>query len=227
MKHHIVRQCKGCPEVLSDAAHPNQKYCSVKCRQREKVRRYRLRRVPDAAERVSRLETIEQDFEILKDEFKTFERNKNELLAARDLKIRRLEHALKRAEHQVEVAANEQAERTRSVRDELALANNEVANLRRNWSPKNAAATSSQEATELRERLASVTERYNSLVAKYRELSEAAQYAATERTHLQGIVRQWDGMCVRLYKATGGRPKKAADKKVLATWSQFRKLVRK
>jgi len=64
-------------------------------------------------------------------------------------------------------------------------------------------------------------------VAKYRELSEAARYAATERKHLQGIVRQWDAMCIRLYKATGGRPRREADKKVLATWSRFRELVRK
>jgi uncharacterized protein (DUF3084 family) len=151
----------------------------------------------------------------------------NKRLSERDLKIRRLENALRRAEHQIEVAANEQAERTRTVRERLATANSEVATLRRNWSRRAAAATDSQEVTELRERLAAVTHRYESLVAKYRELSEAARYAATERKHLQGIVRQWDAMCVRLYKATGGRPKREADKKVLATWSRFRELVRK
>src|SRR5699024_11033968 len=119
------------------------------------------------------------------------------------------------------------AQRTRAVRDELAMANTEVAALRRNWSRKAAAATDSQEVTELRERLAAVTQRYDSLVAKYRELSEAARYAATARKHLQGIVRQWDAMCVRLYKATGGRPTREADKKVLPTWSRCRELVRK
>src|SRR5699024_8863429 len=148
-------------------------------------------------------------------------------LAARDQKIRRLEHAVKRADAQLEMVAADQAQRTLAVRDELAVANTEVATLRRNWSRKAAAVTDNQEVTELRERLAAVTQRYESLVAKYRELSGAAQYAAMERKHLQGIVRQWDAMCVRLYKATGGRPKREADKKVLATWSRFRKLVRK
>jgi len=154
-------------------------------------------------------------------------RKLQERLDTAQRKSRNLYKSLQRAEHQIEVAANEQAERTRSVRDQLATANSEVATLRRNWSRRAAAATDSQEVTELRDRLAAVTHRYDSLVAKYRELSEAARYAATERKHLQGIVRQWDAMCVRLYKATGGRPKRDADKKVLATWSRFRELVRK
>src|SRR5699024_661827 len=223
MNYKSTRSCRECPQALPEDARSNRKYCSDTCQRRAASRRFRAKHIPERATSHSHIEKLQDELT----ESKTYANTLARRLADRDFKIRRLEHALKRAEHQVEIAANEQAQRTRAVRDELAVANNEVANLRRNWSPKTAAATSSQEATELRERLVNVTERYNSLVAKYRELSEAAQYAATERKHLQGIVRQWDGMCVRLYKATGGRPKKAADKKVLATWSQFRKLVRK
>src|SRR5699024_12526670 len=103
-----------------------------------------------------------------------------------------------------DIVAAEQPHLTRAVRREWATPNTEVAALRRKWSRTAAAATDSQEVTELRKRLAAVTQRYDSLVAKYRELSEAARYADTERKHLQGIVRQWDAMCVRLNRATGG-----------------------
>lgn len=216
-------KAKACGTALPEDAHRRTKYCSRRCTNREAQRRRRLRRTAEGKSQVDILERAETELE----ELRIHNQKLTQRLAVRDRNLRRLEHALKRAEHQVEVAANEQAQWTRAVRDELAVANNEVDNLRRNWSSRTAVATATQEMTELRERLAVVTERYDSLVAMYRELSEAAQYAATERKHLQGIVRQWDGMCVRLYKATGGRPKKAADKKVLATWSQFRKLVRK
>lgn len=147
-------------------------------------------------------------------------------LAARDRKIRNLEHALKRADTQLETVASEQAMRTRSVRDELAASRTEVATVKRNWSIQADADRVGQTVTELRTRLATITERYSELARKYKELTGAAKYAAAERKHLQGIVRQWDSMCKRLNTATGGRPRRETDKKILATWKQFRKLVR-
>lgn len=219
----MERQCKSCGEAFPRDARANRKYCSDRCSERERKRRYRQRQHPNVREEgdplleaVKRLEQLEVEQFKLKPK-----------LADRNNTIRNLNRALHRAELKIEAAAAEQAQRTRAVRDELAAANTEVATLRRNWSRKAAAVTDGQEMTELRERLAAVTHRYESLVAKYRELSEAAQYAATERKHLQGIVRQWDAMCVRLYKSTGGRPTRDADKKVLATWTRFRKIVRK
>lgn len=223
MSRTVIRLCKSCEQELPPSAPAQQKYCSSTCRERMKKRRTRLRRSTTEHVELQRLQAIEQRY----DELQTHHRRLRQRLEDRDLKIRRLEHALRRADLQVEAAAEVQAQRTRAVRDELATANSEVATLRRNWSRKAAAADSTQEVVELRERLAAVAQRYESLVAKYRELSEAARYAATERKHLQGIVRQWDAMCIRLYKATGGRPKREADKKVLATWSRFRQLVRK
>jgi len=223
MSRNDIRLCKSCEKELPTSAPAQQKYCSSTCRERMKKRRTRLKHSTTEHVELQRLQTIEQRY----DELQSHHSRLQQRVEARDLKIRRLEHALRRADLQVESAAETQAQRTRAVRDELAMANNEVATLRRNWSRKAAAANSNHEVTELRERLAAVTQRYESLVAKYRELSEAARYAATERKHLQGIVRQWDAMCIRLYKATGGRPRREADKKVLATWSRFRELVRK
>ncbi|NWN87254.1 MAG: hypothetical protein HLX51_01710 [Micrococcaceae bacterium] len=148
-------------------------------------------------------------------------------LTQRDTKIRRLEHALKTSDQKVEAAASEQAGRTHAVRQQLAVANSEVAELKRNWTARSAAEdTTGQETGQLREQLATLTGRYNDLAAKYRDLATSAERAANERKQLQGLVRQWDAMCVRLYKATGGRPRKESDKKILATWRQFRKAVR-
>lgn len=117
--------------------------------------------------------------------------------------------------------------RTHAVRQQLAVANSELANLKRNRTARAAAQdTTGQENDRLHKQLATVTGQYNELAAKYDDLSASAERAATERTQVQALVRQWDAMCVRLYKATGGRPRKAADKKILATWTQFRKAVR-
>lgn len=223
MKKIEVRSCKGCGNSLSEDAPPQRKYCSRQCSNREAKRRSRSRQTTEGRAHIEQLESLEKELT----ELRSQNRKLTQRLSDRDRKIRRLEHALRRADTQLETVAAEQAQRTRAVRDELAMANTEVAALRRNWSRSAAAVTDSQEVTELREQLAAVTRRYESLVAKYRELSGAAQYAATERKYLQAIVRQWDAMCVRLYKATGGRPKREADKKVLATWSRFRELVRK
>lgn len=101
-----------------------------------------------------------------------------------------------------------------------------MATVKRNWSIQADAARAGETVTELRTRLATVTDKYRELAMKYKELMGAAKYAAAERKHLQGIVRQWDSMCKRLNTATGGRPRKEVDKKTLATWKQFRKLVR-
>lgn len=159
------------------------------------------------------------------EQWKVKNRKRNEQLREHNLKIRRLQNALRTAEHQVEVAANEQALRTRAVRDELAMSQSQVAKLKRNWSVRSAAGD--ETVTRLRSDLATVTDEYNELATKYKQLTAAAKSAAEERKNLQGIVRQWDYLCKRLHVATKGRPRNDSDKKILATWSQFRKRVRK
>lgn len=166
---------------------------------------------------------MQSDFEELQVEY----RKLSNRLAGRDRNIRRLEYALDEAERQVARVATEQASRTHYVRQQLAAANSQVATLRRNWSVRADAEMAGETVTNLRTQLATVTGHYNELVDKYKELTAAAKSAANERKHVQGIVRQWDALCVRLNKATGGQPRKESDKKILATWRRFRKIVRK
>ncbi|NUL44095.1 hypothetical protein F7P69_02635 [Cellulosimicrobium funkei] len=118
-----------------------------------------------------------------------------------------------------------QASRTASVRGQLATATGEVLALRRNWSATADDTVASVEVTGLRQQLATVQERYEQLASGYQELADAAELAATERQQLQGVVRQWDTLCKRLYKATGGQPAAAVDKDILATWTRFREAV--
>jgi len=224
MKSQIHQQCLSCGTVLPEVRHHSTKYCSSQCRQREKLRRYRARKAGLKQTPAEQLAELKVQHDQLAQAYESL----NQRLSDRDLKIRRLERALNRAEYQVEAAANEQAERTHHVRQQLAVANSEVAELKRNWTARsNTEDAAGQERDRLRHQLATLSGHYNELAAKYDQLSASAQRAAKERKQLQALVRQWDAMCVRLYKATGGRPRREADKKILATWTQFRKAVRK
>lgn len=174
---------------------------------------------------LARLKSLESDYDQLAIRYERDQESWQTQLNKKNRKIRNLQYALRAAEHQVEVAANEQALRTRAVRDELAMSQSEVAKLKRNWSVRSAA--DDETVTKLRSDLATVTDEYNELATKYKHLTGAAKSAAEERKNLQGIVRQWDHLCKRLHVATKGRPRNDSDKKILATWSQFRKQVRK
>ncbi|MDN6148844.1 MAG: hypothetical protein L0I94_08405 [Yaniella sp.] len=221
MEHAAKRLCPSCGDELSEAALSQQKYCSLTCRERMKKRRRRLKEGSSEPAELQRLQAVDRHVEKLQSDYRKLLRR----FEARDRKIRRLEHALRRADTQLEAVAHDQALRTRAVRDELAASRREVATVKRNWSIEADADRAGAMVTDLRTRLAVANEKYSELAMKYRELTDAAKYAAAERKHLQGIVRQWDSMCKRLNTATGGRPRKEADKKVLATWKQFRKLV--
>ena len=118
-----------------------------------------------------------------------------------------------------------QASRTAGVRGQLATVTGELFALRRNWSATADDTVASVKVTDLRQQLATVQERYEQLATGYQELADAAELAATERQQLQGVVRQWDTLCKRLYKATGGQPVAAADRDILATWTRFREAV--
>ncbi|XKH54440.1 hypothetical protein LG284_05470 [Citricoccus nitrophenolicus] len=118
-----------------------------------------------------------------------------------------------------------QANQAAGVREQLAAASGELSALRRNWSATAEARMATHEVTGLRDQLATIQDRHGQLAARYEELSEAAELAATERQQLQGVVRQWDTLCKRLYKATGGQPAAAADRDILATWTRFRQAV--
>lgn len=136
----------------------------------------------------------------------------------RDQEIARLRAELAAGRRSAARALVVQANDAAGVRDRLATATGQLSELRRNWS-------ATAEVTGLRDQLATAQGQYAQLSARYQELSEAAELAATERQHLQGVVRQWDTLCKRLYKATGGQPAAAVDEEILATWTRFRQAV--
>ncbi|MGW9550893.1 hypothetical protein ACWG8W_07545 [Citricoccus zhacaiensis] len=118
-----------------------------------------------------------------------------------------------------------QASRTAGVRGQLATAQGELFALRRNLAAPVVDTVAKVKVTRLRQQLATVQERFEQLVTRYQELAEAAELAATERQQLQGVVRQWNTLCKRLYKATDGQPDAAVDKDILVTWTRFREAV--
>ncbi|TFI47278.1 hypothetical protein E4A41_08750 [Micrococcus endophyticus] len=81
------------------------------------------------------------------------------------------------------------------------------------------------ELARLRVSVARLRQDNESLSAQLRELSAAAEVAATERRQLQGIVRQWDTLCRRLAKSVTGQTVTATDKRILATHARFRSAV--
>lgn len=190
-----------------------------------KKRREVVAKTPVAEKEFDRLKSVESNYDQLEILYEREQQSWQTRINKKNRRIRNLQQALRATEHQVEVAANEQALRTRTVRDELAMSQSEVAKLKRNWSVRSAA--DDETVTKLRSDLATVTAEYNELTSKYQHLTTAAKAAAEERKNLQGIVRQWDYLCKRLNVATKGRPRNESDKKILATWSQFRKRVRK
>src|SRR5699024_4767551 len=160
---------------LPSDARANTKYCSERCKKREKLRRYRQRQRLDTKENRDPLLEAQNSIDVLEmEQFKFKQR-----IADRDRHIRRLQNALRIAEHQVEVAASEQAWRTQAVRDELAVSQSQVATLKRNWSVRSAA--DDETVTKLRSDLATVTAEYNELATKYKQLTAAARSAAEER----------------------------------------------
>ncbi|MEO9249130.1 hypothetical protein ABDK96_15710 [Citricoccus nitrophenolicus] len=143
----------------------------------------------------------------------------------RDREIVWLRAELAEARRAAATALVGQANRFANVRGQLATASGELSALRRNWSATAESRVATAEVTGLRQQLASLQDKYGQVSARYQELSEAAELAATERQQLQGVVRQWDTLCKRLYKAAGGRPATAVDKDILATWTRFRQAV--
>ena len=190
-----------------------------------KKRREAVAKTPVAEKEFDRLKSVESSYDQLEILYAREQESWQTRINKKNRRIRNLQQALRTAEHQVEVAANEQALRTRTVRDELAMSQSQVAKLKRNWTVRSAA--DDEAVSKLRSDLATVTAEYNELASKYQHLTAAAKSAAEERKNLQGIVRQWDYLCKRLNVATKGRSRNESDKKILATWSQFRKRVRK
>jgi len=146
-------------------------------------------------------------------------------LAGRDREIRRLKHALKRSDHQVETVASDQAERTRQALDQLAVANTKVSTIKNNWTQQRAKALS--EVDQLRGQLTTLTGQYRDLVQRHQDLMTLAEKSQPDKQAMQKIVRQWNVLCQRLYRSTNGRGQTDTDKSILATWVAVRNAGRK
>ncbi|MDK8178415.1 hypothetical protein [Micrococcus luteus] len=148
--------------------------------------------------------------------------------------VRQLAKLLAAERRSADKAIRDQATRTVAVRADKAALAGQLADLRRSWThrpPATAVATAvateadMAELARLRVSVARLRQDNESLSAQLRELSAAAEVAATERRQLQGIVRQWDTLCRRLAKSVTGQTVTATDKRILATHARFRSAV--
>lgn len=144
--------------------------------------------------------------------------------------VRQLAKLLAAERRSADKAIRDQAVRTVAVRADKAALAGQLADLRRSWThrpPATAVATEADmaELARLRVSVARLRQDNESLSAQLRELSAAAEVAATERRQLQGIVRQWDTLCRRLAKSVTGQTVTATDKRILATHARFRSAV--
>lgn len=216
------RRCESCGEWLPEASRRNKRFCNEACKKVEARRRNR------PATDTSSRSTARDRLAIVSARLVQAET----ALAQSRGRIRERDHKLAELRHQLAAERRSsarviagQASRTAGVRGQLATATGALFALRRNWSATAEDGVASVKVTGLRQQLATVQERYAQLDTRYQELVEASELAATERQQLQGVVRQWDTLCKRLYKATGGQPAAAVDKDILATWTRFREAV--
>lgn len=221
------RSCTHCARPLPDGSPSSRRYCSAACR----TAAYRARTTSTpphpAVARVAELET----------QLVAAETRIGQLTAATRRKTDQVKHlaGLLAAERRsADKAIRDQAARTVAVRADKAALAGQLADLRRSWThrpPATAVATAvateadMAELDRLRVSVARLRQDNESLSAQLRELSAAAEVAATERRQLQGIVRQWDTLCRRLAKSVTGQTVTATDKRILATHARFRSAV--
>jgi hypothetical protein len=216
------RRCEGCGERLPGGSRRNRRFCNEAC-QKAAARRRSRQPASTGGRAAARDRLAVVSAQLARTE--TALGQARGRVADRDRQLAGLRAQLAAERRSAARAIAGQANRTAGVRERLAAATGELSALRRNRSAVAGARVAAAEATGLREQLATVQGRYGQLAARYRELSEAAELAATERRQLQGVVRQWDTLCKRLYQATGGQPAAAVDRDILATWRRFRQAV--
>lgn len=231
--------CQHCGTSLPAGTDARRRYCSPACR----TAAYRSRRTGQvespAVARVRELEALVSSLSTENGQLRGRVRD-------RDERIHRLAGQLAAEQRTADRAIRGQAGRTVAVRDRLADRTRELsavsadrdrvatelsetadtlATLRRSWTLHAGRTPDSQEVATLRRTLAGVRADRDTLARRYDELSAAADSYLAERRQLQGIVRQWDRLCRRLDKATGGRPRTEADRNTLGTWRAFRRAV--
>lgn len=213
------RRCESCGEWLPEGSRRNKRFCDEACK--KAAARRRARPVTSTSKGV-----VDRDrLALVSAQLVQAEAALTQIRG----RVRDCDRELAELRHQLAVerrasarAIADQASRTAGVRGQLATATGELFALRRNWSAAVEGKLASVKVAGLRQQLSTVQERHQQLAIMYQELVVAAELAATERQQLQGVVRQWDTLCKRLYKATGGQPAAPVDKDILATWTRFR-----
>lgn len=214
------RRCPHCSDPLPEGSDARRQYCTDACR--VAAYRRRQRTLPERTEDARLRAQLASVAGKLVDAEKELRQSRaRENVSARELADLRRELAAERRSSTREIAS--QASKNASFRGQLATAVGELSMMRRNWSAAAEAKVSTDEVAGLRQRVVTLQDRHTRLLARYNELVSAAELAATERQQLQGVVRQWDTLCKRLYSATGGQPPTSKDRHILETWRRFRK----
>lgn len=241
------RSCAHCTAPLPADSTSRRRYCSPRCRKAA------ARTASDAATRLARLEAevhqLKLRRDVLEHQVLSLSTENGQLrgrVRDRDERIHRLAGQLSAEKRTADRAIRGQVGRTLAVRDELDVRTDQVANLsadrdrvatelvtatatlselRRSWTLTGGRTPDSQEVATLRRTLAGVRADRDRLATAYDELSAAVDSYVAERRQVQRIVRQWDRLCRRLDKATGGRPRTEADRHILATWRAFHRAV--
>lgn len=216
------RRCESCGKRLPKGSRKNKRFCDAACQKAGS--RCRTRPAATTSKRATARDLLAVVSAQLVQAEAALAQSRGRLWG-RDREIAWLRAELAEARRSATGALVSQANNAAGVRERLATASRELSALRRNWSATAEARVATAEVAGLRQQLATLQDKYGQLSARYQELSEAAELAATERHQLQGVVRQWNTLCKRLYKATGGQPATAVDKDILATWTRFRQAV--
>ena len=213
------RSCEHCAHALPPDADVRQRYCDHACRSAAYRARKAATPTHPAMARVAELTELLTAAETRVGQLTASNRRKSEQIMSL---ARRLADDRRSAAR----AIRGQAERTVTVREDRDALATELSALNRSWTLAGLPADITPAyVANLKEQLATRTRQYDELVVRHQRLTAAAELAATERKHLQEVVRQWDTLCRRLAKAVTGRPVTAVDKRILATHARFRSAV--
>lgn len=210
-------QCESCGQPLPETSRKNKRFCGAACQKAAARRRVHPGR-----------ETLRAQLAFVSSQLtrtRTALGQSRGRVHDREMELAALRVQLAAERRKKPTALIGQANRAAGVRTQLAASNRQLSALRRNWSATAEEQVATAEMTGLRQQLATLQKKHGQLSDQYAELAAAADLAATERRQLQVVVRQWDTLCKRLHKATGGQPAAAVDKDVLATWLRFRQVV--
>src|SRR5699024_4495305 len=103
MSRKQIRSCKGCQRHLPEGAHHRRRYCSRRCRERMKKRREAVAKTPVEEQELARLKDVESNYDQLEILYMREQESWQTLINKKNRRIRNLQHALRTAEHQVEV----------------------------------------------------------------------------------------------------------------------------